>query len=171
MAGHKVFSGTQNLDQTLKIKAENVSDDTRLGRLLKNVENGWAYRSQIVNLTNKVSKYFTLVVFLLSAILFVKLYQSHDLKHALEGAITLLIVTCPCALALAVPLTFTRALSKASEQGIIIKSDEVIEKMAKIKNVFIDKPEPLLTENFRLLTLMFSVRLTSVLMRLSITWR
>lgn len=139
MAGHKVFSGTQNLDQTLKIKAENVSDDTRLGRLLKNVENGWAYRSQIVNLTNKVSKYFTLVVFLLSAILFVKLYQSHDLKHALEGAITLLIVTCPCALALAVPLTFTRALSKASEQGIIIKSDEVIEKMAKIKNVFIDK--------------------------------
>lgn len=139
MKGHKIFSGTQNLDQMLLMKAENVSDESRLGRLLKNVENGWAHRSQIVNLTNKVSKYFTLAVFILSAILFVKLYLSHDFKHALEGAITLLIVTCPCALALAVPLTFTRALSKASEQGIIIKSDEVIEKLAKIKNVFIDK--------------------------------
>lgn len=137
--GDKVFSGTQNLDQDLIVKAENVSEDSRLGRLLKNVENGWAHRSKIVNLTNKVSKYFTLVVFILSVVLFAYLYQTHDFKHALEGAITLLIVTCPCALALAVPLTFTRALSKASEQGIIIKSDEVIEKLAKIRNVFIDK--------------------------------
>ncbi|MGE3608254.1 MAG: heavy metal translocating P-type ATPase [Bacteriovoracaceae bacterium] len=137
--GDKVFSGTQNLDQDLVIKADNVSDDSRLGRLLKNVENGWAHRSKIVNLTNKVSKYFTLAVFILSAILFVYLYQKHDFRHALEGAITLLIVTCPCALALAVPLTFTRALSKASEQGIIIKSDEVIEKLAKVRHVFIDK--------------------------------
>lgn len=138
-AGDKVLSGTQNLDQDLVIKAEQVSEESRLGKLLKNVENGWAHRSQIVNLTNKVSKYFTLAVFLLSATLFVYLYQKHDLRHALEGAITLLIVTCPCALALAVPLTFTRALSRASEQGIIIKSDEVIEKLAKVKNVYIDK--------------------------------
>lgn len=137
--GDKIFSGTQNLDQELIMKADRVSDDSRLGRLLKNVENGWAHRSKIVNLTNKVSKYFTLTVFILSALLFVKMYQSHDFKHALEAAITLLIVTCPCALALAVPLTFTRALSKASEQGIIIKSDEVIEKLSKVNNVFIDK--------------------------------
>jgi Cu2+-exporting ATPase/Cu+-exporting ATPase len=137
--GDKIFSGTQNIDREIIMKAESVSEDTRLGRLLRNVEHGWAHRSQIVNLTNKVSKYFTLAVFILSAILFVKLYQSHDFKHALEGAITLLIVTCPCALALAVPLTFTRALSKAGEQGIIIKSDEVIEKLARIKNVYIDK--------------------------------
>jgi copper/silver-translocating P-type ATPase len=138
-AGDKVFSGTQNLDGELLIKAESVQDDSRLGRLLKNVENGWAHRSQIVNLTNKVSKYFTFVVFALSFGLFFYLYQTHDFKHALEGAITLLIVTCPCALALAVPLTFTRALSKAAEQGIIIKSDEVIEKLAKINQIFIDK--------------------------------
>jgi Cu2+-exporting ATPase/Cu+-exporting ATPase len=137
--GDRVFSGTQNLDQELVMKAENVSDDSRLGRLLKNVENGWAYRSKIVNLTNKVSKYFTLAVFLLAGILFAKLARTHDLTHALEGAITLLIVTCPCALALAVPLTFTRALAKAAEQGIIIKSDEVIEKLATVKHVFIDK--------------------------------
>jgi Cu2+-exporting ATPase/Cu+-exporting ATPase len=138
-AGDKVFSGTQNLDQELIIKVQGVNEDSRLGRLLKNVENGWAHRSQIVNLTNKVSKYFTLVVFLLSFVLFFYLLQTHDLKHALEGAITLLIVTCPCALALAVPLTFTRALSKAAEQRIIIKSDEVIEKLAKVKRLFIDK--------------------------------
>ena len=135
----KVFSGTQNLDHDLLVQAESVQDDTRLGRLLKNVENGWSSRSQIVNLTNKLSKYFTLVVFALSVILFFYLYQQHDLRFALEGAITLLIVTCPCALALAVPLTFSRALSQASEQGIIIKSDEVLERLSKINKIFIDK--------------------------------
>ncbi len=137
--GQKVFSGTQNVDQDLIIEAEKVQDETRLGRLLKNVENGWAHRSQIVDLTSRVSKYFTLAVFILSASLFVYVYQTGDARHALEQAITLLIVTCPCALALATPLTFTRSLSKAAEQGIIIKSDEVIEKLAKIKNIFLDK--------------------------------
>ncbi len=138
-AGDSVFSGTENLDQELVIKVQNVAEDSRIGRLLKNVENGWVNRSKIINLTNRVSKYFTLTVFLLAGILFFKLLQAHDFRHAFEGALTLLIVTCPCALALAVPLTFTRALATAAEQGIIIKSDEVIEKLAEVKHVFIDK--------------------------------
>lgn len=138
-AGEKVFSGTQNIDQDLVIKAEKVHDESRLGRLLKNVENGWAHRSRIVDLTNRISKKFTIAVFIIAGTLFLYHYMQGNVRHALEQAITLLIVTCPCALALATPLTFTRALSKASEQGIIIKSDEVIEKLAKIKNIFVDK--------------------------------
>lgn len=137
--GEKVYTGTQNLNNELLIKVESTQESTRLGQILKNVENGWVHKSQIVNLSSKVSKYFTLAVFLLSAILFYILIQKGDTKYALEHAITLLIVTCPCALALAIPLTFTRALSKASEQGIIIKSDEVIEKLSKIETIFLDK--------------------------------
>ncbi len=137
--GDPVFSGTQNIDQYLLMRANLIKDETRLGKILKNVENGWAHKSHIVNVAGHVSKYFTLVVFALSFILFIYLYQISDTKHALEQALTLLIVTCPCALALAIPLTFTRSLSKASEQGIIIKNDEVIEKLSQIKNIFIDK--------------------------------
>lgn len=137
--GDKIFSGTQNIDHELLMRAESVLQETRLGGLLKNVENGWTHRSNIVDLTGRVSQYFTLVVFLLSGILFLYYAQTHNIHEALERAITLLIVTCPCALALATPLTFTRALSKASQQGIIIKSDEVLEKIANIKNIFIDK--------------------------------
>lgn len=138
-AGEKVFSGTQNIDQDLVIKAEKVHDESRLGRILKNVENGWAHRSHIVDLTNRISKHFTIAVFVIAGTLFLYHYMQGNVRHAIEQAITLLVVTCPCALALATPLTFTRALSKASEQGIIIKSDEVIEKLAKIKNIFVDK--------------------------------
>ena len=137
--GERVFSGTQNISNDIFIRAEKVSDDSRLGKLLKNVENGWAHRSKIVALTNKVSKYFTMTVIGLAGTLFFYRFQSTGLREAIESAITLMIVTCPCALALAVPLTFTRALSKASQQGIIIKSDEVIEKLAEVKNIFLDK--------------------------------
>jgi heavy metal translocating P-type ATPase len=135
----KVFSGTQNLDHELIIRAEKIQSETRLGSILKNVENGWVHRSRMVDLTSKVSKYFTLAVFILAIVLFIYLYQTGDTRLALEQAITLLIVTCPCALALATPLTFTRALSQAAQQGIIIKNDEVIEKLSKIKHVFLDK--------------------------------
>ncbi len=138
-AGDHVFNGTQNIDHELIIKAEKVHHDTRLGGILKNIENGWAHRSKIVDLASKVSKYFTAAVFVLATILFFYLNAIGSTEHALEQAITLLIVTCPCALALAIPLTFTRALSKASEHGIIIKSDEVIEKLAKVENIFLDK--------------------------------
>lgn len=137
--GDPVFSGTQNLDNEILIEVTKTSDESRLGQILKNVENGWTHKSQIVQLTNNISKYFTVTVITLSVVLFLYLFQSHSFKEALEGAMTLMIVTCPCALALAVPLTFTRSLSKASEEGIIIKSDEVIERLSKIQNIFIDK--------------------------------
>jgi copper/silver-translocating P-type ATPase len=138
-SGEKVFSGTQNIDHDLVIRAEKTQEETRLGSILKNVENGWIHKSHIVDLAGKISRYFTLAVFVLASILFIYLFRTGDTRHAFDQAITLLIVTCPCALALAIPLTFTRALSKASEQGIIIKSDEVIEKLAKVKNIFLDK--------------------------------
>jgi len=138
-AGDRVFSGTQNQNEELLIRAEKIQADTRIGSLLKNVENGWAHRSKIVDLTSRVSKYFTFAVFILALVLFIYLFIQVDAKLAFERAITLLIVTCPCALALATPLTFTRALSLASKQGIIIKSDDVIERLAKIKNIFLDK--------------------------------
>ncbi len=138
-SGDKVFSGTQNLDQELLVKITKSTDESRLGQILKNVENGWSHRSEIIKLTNKISKYFTFTVMTLSVVLFFYLYNSHSLIESLEGAITLMIVTCPCALALAVPLTFTRSLSMASKAGIIIKSDEVIERLSKIRNIFIDK--------------------------------
>ena len=137
--GDRVFSGTQNLDQEILIRITKPLEESRLGQILKNVENGWSHRSEIIKLTNKISKYFTFTVMALSVVLFFYLFQTHSLKEALEGAITLMIVTCPCALALAVPLTFTRSLSMASKVGIIIKSDEVIERLAKVRHIFIDK--------------------------------
>ncbi len=138
-AGHKVFSGTQNLGADLLIEVEHVSRDTRLGKILKHVEQGWAMRSRTVDLTSTVAKYFTIIVIALSAILFMSLYAEMGMSHALTRALTLLIVTCPCALAISVPLTFHRSLTLAARNGCIVKSDEVFEKLNHAQRIFLDK--------------------------------
>ena len=126
-----VYSGTLNISNEILIRVEKSQNESRLAEILRGVENGWTHKAKIVDLTHKVSKYFVAVVFLLAIILF-------SISN-LDNALTLLIVTCPCALAIATPLAFTRTLSKAAQRGIIIKDDSVIEKIASAKNIFIDK--------------------------------
>lgn len=137
--GDKVFSGTQNLEADLLVRVEKAQEDTRLGKILKNVENGWSNRSRMVDISTTVSKYFTATIFLLAIILFAVQAPLIGMEEALIRALTLLIVTCPCALALSVPLTFNRSLAMASERGIIIKNDEVLEKLALTRDIFFDK--------------------------------
>ena len=137
--GDLVFSGTQNLYKPLFIEVSKTGRDTRLGQILKNVENGWSHRSHLIDLASQLSRYFTLVVCLLASGLFLFRLSQGDIQVAFEQGFTLLIVTCPCAFALSIPLTFSRSLSKASKLGIIIKNDRVLEKTSKLKNVFIDK--------------------------------
>ncbi|MBY0413007.1 MAG: cation-translocating P-type ATPase, partial [Bdellovibrionales bacterium] len=135
----EVFSGTMNMGQEIIIKVIKINSDTRLGNILKSIENGWGQKAKIVDITNLISKYFVFTVFCLSTLLFFWSSQTHSMKHALEQALTLLIVTCPCALAIATPLTFIRTLSKAAQRGIIIKDDSVIETLSQVQNVFLDK--------------------------------
>ncbi len=145
-----VYSGTINLTNAIIIKVESVKSETRIGKILKQIENGWIHKSPIVDLTNKISKYFVAGVFIVASILFLSLYYQGKTKLALERAVTLLIVTCPCALALATPLTLTRTLSRASKSGIIIKNTEVIEKLASVNTVFLDKTGTLTYGNLKI---------------------
>ena len=146
LPGDKIYSGTMNVSDEIIFKVNSVNKNTRLGSILKSVEDGWGQKSKIVDLTNKVSKYFVAVVLVLAVILFIKgLYQGNAVT-AFEHALTLLIVTCPCALAIATPLTFIRTLSKSAQKGIVIKDDAVIEKLSSAEIIFIDKTGTL-TEN------------------------
>lgn len=138
-AGHRVFSGTQNLGCDLLMVVEKTSKDTRLGGILRQVEQGWASKSRTIDLTSEIAKYFTFAVLLLSLFLFLFLLPEQGAAIALSRALTLLIVTCPCALAISVPLTFHRSLSLAAQNGVIVKSDEVFEKLAKTSRIYLDK--------------------------------
>lgn len=137
--GTYVYSGTMNIDHDIVMRIVELNQETRIGKILKQVESGWIQKSHIVHFTNRISKHFILAVFFLAVILFFKFYLINQTQSGIERALTLLIVTCPCALALATPLTLTRSLTRAAKKGIIIKNDEVIEKLSKVNSIFLDK--------------------------------
>lgn len=145
-----VYSGTINLSGEIIFRVEQTKTETRIGKILKNIESGWIQKSHIVDLTNTISKYFVAAVFMLATLLFITLYSQGKIKTAIERSFTLLIVTCPCALALATPLTLTRTLSRASKSGIIIKNNEVIEKLSSVDTVFLDKTGTLTYGNLKI---------------------
>lgn len=146
-AGSLLYSGTMNMGDLLEMKVLQINKKTKLGHILKIVEDGWGQKSKIVSITNEIAKYFIGIIFILSVLLFIYKLHTHNIKEAFELSLTLLIVTCPCALAIATPLAFTRTLAKSAAKGIVIKDDAVIEKLSQAENVFIDKTGTL-TQNY-----------------------
>lgn len=137
--GDAVFAGTQVVHGDVLVRVDKVSRDTRIGDILKRVEDGWSQKAPIVEVTQRISGYFVWTVCFLAVALFIKLGLDGSVGHAVEQMITLLIVTCPCALALATPLTFTRALALAARNGVVIKNDAVLERLSHIDKVYFDK--------------------------------
>lgn len=137
--GDQVYSGTQNLNSEIIVQVEKLNEDTRLGKILKNVEGGWNQKSTIVGITNKISKYFLIITFVLAGIILFYFWEKNQALIGIKRALSLLIVTCPCAMALATPLALTNTLNRALKKGIVIKNDLVLEKISKVKSIFLDK--------------------------------
>ncbi len=137
--GQFVFAGTQNISNEILIQVKKTREETRVGQILKSVEDAWKTKAPIVLYVDKIARFFMFTIFVLVAILFAKEAYTESLSSGFEAALTLLIVTCPCALALATPLAFTRSLEIAASAGAIIKNDSVLQKLSEVQNIFFDK--------------------------------
>lgn len=137
--GSNVFMGTLNISEPVLVKANKVGEQSRLGLLLKDLENQSKKESHYNYLTDRVSKYFVYGVLGLALITLIVTTFISGFEGALENALALIIVTCPCALGLATPLTFSRVMELGQKKGIIIKTDEALERVARSKNLIFDK--------------------------------
>lgn len=137
--GSKVFMGTLNIGSRVEVKAEKVGRETRLGKLLTDLEHQSLKESHYSYLTDTVSKYFVNIIILVAIVSFFANYSFLGFEKALENTLALIIVTCPCAFGLATPLTFSRIMSLGQSHGIIIKTEDALEKLTKVKNIIFDK--------------------------------
>ncbi|MBK25253.1 MAG: hypothetical protein CME70_14760 [Halobacteriovorax sp.] len=137
--GSSVFSGTQVLSGSIKIKVLHTGEATKLGFILSEVNKEKSKLSPIATLSDTISRYFIGVVLLLSIGLVSYFALQGNTSEGAMRALTLLIITCPCALALATPLALASAIHKLSSLGIIVKSEDVIEKIVKSKDIYLDK--------------------------------
>jgi Cu2+-exporting ATPase/Cu+-exporting ATPase len=137
--GSKVFAGTENIEVPLIVKVEALNEQTRMGRIFEKIERLHQNQAPIVRMTDRFSRVFLSSVLILASVMFVALLATQGMEIALTRTLSLIIITCPCALGLAIPLTFTRSIALAAKKGIIIKDESVIEKINSVPNLYLDK--------------------------------
>ena len=136
--GTRVFAGTLNVEAPLRVRVEEAGESSRIAKLLRQVEESARRRAPVVQLANRMAGIFVAAVLTLAVVVFaVGMLVAPD--RALDNAIALLIVTCPCALALATPLAITVAVGRAAGRGMLIKGGDALELLATPATLVLDK--------------------------------
>jgi Cu2+-exporting ATPase len=138
--GHEVLAGTLNVSAPVRVRVSRAGEQTRVARVLRQAEESARRRAPVVLLANRLAGVFVGVVLVLAAATFI-LWLPRDAGAGLNHAIALLVVTCPCALAMATPLTVTVALGRAARRGIVVRGGDVLQQLADRRGgrVFLDK--------------------------------
>ncbi len=138
--GLVVSAGEVNLTGPLTVRALAVGQDTSLHRMADLVAIAESGRSRYTSLADRAAKLYAPGVHILSALAFVGWYlYAQDLRTALNIAAAVLIITCPCALGLAVPAVTTAASGRLFRKGLLIKHQTALERLAEVDTVVFDK--------------------------------
>lgn len=136
--GSRVHAGTQCLAGGLAVRAEAAGRETRVGKLMELVRRFAAERSRTVELADRIAHRFVAVVLTATVVTAIVWWQIAP-EWALERAITLLIVTCPCALGLATPLAMVAGIGQAARRGLLIKGSTALDRLAERGHLVLDK--------------------------------
>lgn len=139
--GDTVFAGTMNLASAITLRVTRTSERSLISEIIRLMEVAEQSQARYVTLADRISHWYTPTVHALAAITFAGWYWFGHApwQDALLYAATVLIITCPCALGLAVPVVQVLASSKLMRQGILLKSGSALERLAPITHAVFDK--------------------------------
>ena len=136
----KVTSGTMNINGVIHFKAEKVGEDTTISKIIELVEEASASKAPIAKLADKIAGIFVPAVIMIAVIVGgIWLAMGSTVEFAFSIAISILVISCPCALGLATPVAIMVGTGKGAENGILIKSGEALEIAHSIDTVVMDK--------------------------------
>lgn len=139
-ANDNVYSSTIVTAGYIKVKATKVGEDTSIANIIKLVDEASNSKAPISKLADKISGVFVPVILAIALVTFIiNLIVSKDFQIALNFAITVIVIACPCALGLATPVAIMVGTGKGAENGLLIKNAEILEKAHHIKTVVLDK--------------------------------
>lgn len=124
----------------VKVLAQKVKDETILSKIIELVERANSTKPKIAKLVDKVSFFFVPTVIIISILTFLTwMFLGYTVDFSLEMAISVLVISCPCALGLATPVAIMVSTGKAARLGILVKSSESLENLAKTSLIIFDK--------------------------------
>ena len=139
--GDEVISGTINKLGVFYYKVQKVGEDTTLNKIITLVQEASNSKVPLAKLADKVASVFVPVVMGISLITFIVwlFISNYNFEQAINFAISVLVISCPCALGLATPVAIMVGTGKGAENGILIKSGEAFEKLNKVNTIIMDK--------------------------------
>ncbi len=138
--GDEVISATINKTGTISFRATKVGDDTTLAKIIALVEDANAGKAPIQSLADKIAAVFVPVVMIIAAVTFIVwLAAGHGFEFALRLGISVLVISCPCALGLATPVAIMAGTGKGAENNVLIKSAEALERLHEADTLIFDK--------------------------------
>lgn len=141
-AGETVLAGMLNLDKVIEIKVAKKYQDSSLARILEMVQDATSRKAKTELLIRKFAKIYTPIVFLLALLITVIPYflvSNYIFSEWLSRALVFLVISCPCALVISIPLGYFGGIGAASKAGILFKGANYLDLMTKVNTVVMDK--------------------------------
>ena len=144
--GDRVSAATVNREGYLEFQADKVGQDTTLAQIIRLVEDAGGSKAPIARLADRIAGVFVPVVMAISAITFaVWMLLGYSLEFSLNNAISVLVISCPCALGLATPVAIMVGTGRGAQMGVLFKNAEALENLHSIDTVVLDKTGTLTT--------------------------
>lgn len=148
--GDNVFSGCINLDGVLKLRVTKTFENSAVSKILEMVEHAASKKTVTENFITRFAGIYTPFVVVLAVIIAI-VPQFFAAGNWIERALTFLVISCPCAFVISVPLTFFAGIGACSKAGILVKGSSYLEKFAHIKTAVFDKTGTLTNGRFKVI--------------------
>ncbi len=148
--GAEIYSGCVNMTGMLKVKATKPFEDSTVSRILELVENASEKKARTENFITRFARYYTPIVVVIAVVLSVlpPLIFGFPWSDWIQRGLVFLVVSCPCALVISVPLSFFGGIGGASKLGILVKGGNYLEALSKVETVVFDKTGTLTNGTF-----------------------
>ncbi|SEL92271.1 Cu2+-exporting ATPase [Colwellia chukchiensis] len=151
-APDQIYAGTINGDGNLNAKVKHGNQESFLSQLIRLSESAQGYKPKLAKLSDKIAQYFVALILFVATVTAIY-WSQHQPEQAFWITLSVLVVTCPCALSLATPTALTCATTRLNREGILIKSAHVLETMPEIDAIAFDKTGTLTTGEFSITTI------------------
>ncbi len=138
--GDKVLSGSINTSSVIEIKVESLYEDSTVSKILELTENASDRKAKTENFVSKAAKVYTPIIMILALLIALILpLFGLSFKVSIYRALVFLVVSCPCAIAISVPLGYFSGIGKASKEGILVKGSDYLELLSSVNKIVFDK--------------------------------
>ena len=145
-----ILSGSINMGSVIEIKVTSLFENSTVSKILELLESATDKKTKTETIVSKISKVYTPIILILAILVIIILPTvfSVDLTDAIYRGLTFLVVSCPCAIAISVPLSYSTGIGVASKRGILIKGSNYLDNLSNAKSIIFDKTGTLTNGTF-----------------------